>query len=811
MKTDGYITDTAGSNGTYWAYSNLRNGAGAGADPAQPAWARVERADGPIPGTKVDSDGLVSAGPTISFTTAAALVDTVGPVGPEEASPDNIWIQWAGVSPQSLREVLMVWSQNIVLMDPKKIKKTGGPGEIEAIRTEGRLMVIAMTAPIAITGSQEFTFTVDAGAVGFYAPAPSTTGEEGEPTEEELEEERCDQEPALTEGSGSLPPLPAPSSCANFKDYTEGGGAGGSGGPSVTDPLLFCNQCNNGASAPVVPPVVPPALPPAYLDPLPAIAFAVCRGYLNVPVRCTHPFILAELRTGGGDCGSQEDCPVWLICYRLTGSSVPLQTFGLDKLVDIDVCNIPTDEIFGTLAEDAACGTQPFVEVAFLAGPQPNPLPQGYWTDGLPGYAGQSIQFFYKLWTACGNDCVSRVVADQSQRWVTEDIIKPRLRTIPVHNFELSGISTVQVPVNFVLTPRAIPNNPALDFFVTNINTNTVEIPVLQGLTTTEMTIVTSCKTSPGIALFKATDLAGMPNLVNSITSGGEFIPSAAYGASVTAMASVGKILLDFSGEFIDVCVGGIITPKFVITAITTATPTPIVFLPPVSVTPVFVLTGVNYFTDPNTAIGFLGPDWPGLTVDIVTGCDGVLKTVPFATGISTVTAAAPLTVSSVFGALYGGSTIVTIAVPGGGIVDVPVFDPLGPLKILVSDPLGTLRLLGRPTDTLEAKFVPTLTPGLCRSIPPITCTNHQITLPYETLSDLVVLSPNMTMRPPSTTAEECPCYQCPPFSGNPADAPFDFPSGTEPGPTDGGTSIQPCTISVKRLQRDWCLKCGTV
>jgi len=689
MKTDGYITDAPGSS--YWAYGNTRDGAGAGASPTGDAWARCERAGGPIAGTLVDAGGNVStSGPTVAFTSATALVNSVGGPGGSVADPNNIWIQWAGVSPQSLREVLIVWSQNIVLMDVGKIRKTGGPGEIEAIRIEGRLMVIAMTAPIAITGSQQFVFTMDAGAVGFYGSKPAG--------------DYCIQPPINTGGSGELEPLPDPSVCSSFRDYNEGGGSGGSGGTPVTEPLLFCNQCAAGD-------------PPEPVQPTntSTTAFAVCRGFASVPVRCTHPFVLVELKVcGGGDC--EAKCPVWLVCYHLTGTSIPVQVFGLDTLRDIDPCNINSSEIYGTTTEDAQCGDQPHVHIAVLSGPTVSV--SGYWSDTLPGYAGQSVNFQYKCYSACGNTCVSKVTPDQAQQWVTEDLIKPTMRTIPVLAFSGQGL-------------KSIPHT-----WLQDTSTHTIR-EILFSNAGNFVTDVTPSNTPACNVILSHT-----PDPLNFLTG------------------SVGGGLVVHVGTLpIDICVGGSVVTVNVVTSVTTV---------PVTVTP--------------------------RAYDILT-----YEFCPI--GVMT-TLSAPI------------APAITFIATGDNTFAVPLPHP-DPIFLLVPDtslepPLKFLTFTSNQSDGIKLMQKPLILQGTRRQeVPPGACAGPPgcLTFHFDAEKDdsdiegqgVLMLSPKMVDKTPGNEAK-CPCYTC-------DKEVVDFPSGTE---VWGGGDHNPCTVSVKRLQRDWCVKCGT-
>src|SRR5262245_4695115 len=105
-KTDGYITDTQDGD---WRYSNTGQGTrGDVTDAEGAAYARFERQDGAIAGTTVDALGVISAGPVIDFKTLDSLLAGA------PSAPGAPFVVWAGISPMSLSEVLVVWNQPVV-------------------------------------------------------------------------------------------------------------------------------------------------------------------------------------------------------------------------------------------------------------------------------------------------------------------------------------------------------------------------------------------------------------------------------------------------------------------------------------------------------------------------------------------------------------------------------------------------------------------------------------------------------------------------------------------------------------------------
>lgn len=404
MKTDGFICTSPAEN---WEYQNTGSaGARAQMSPTASAYVRVERC-GAIAGTQVDENGAVSDGPVVQFTDPNGLL-----AGAAAAAGQRPWIVWAGVSPLSLTEVLIVWNAPIVLLSKAKI----GGGQVTTV--VGRLMVVQLSQPVAIHGGEVHDLEIAGGAVGVYS--------DGGPV--------C---PALVNppggggGGGQLSDLCAlPEECGCGDVYPQDAPDDGQGQGGQAMPPLWSTMCNPDAQCGEVEDQRAQFIP---------------NNGMRVPVRCCHPFVLVQAFNCGpsGECACEE-AQVWQASMTLYGTTLPLDLFGLDKLVDIDPCCI-SDRwpngypavLLGDIQCVPECKVQYSVEIVAAGGPQV--IVQGYWMPLINGYAGQSV-----LWKPpCGKycedeelNCVPLIASDEVDCFVDEDIIKPIERTSPVSFFE---------------------------------------------------------------------------------------------------------------------------------------------------------------------------------------------------------------------------------------------------------------------------------------------------------------------------------------------------------------------------------------
>lgn len=544
-KTDGYITDDPDGD---WRFSNTGGeGRGDVTNAFGDAYARIEReTDGAIAGTLVDGNGAVKAGAKVLFNQVDGLLsanppENVALVNDFDEARKKLYIKWAGVSPMSLREVLIVWSTNIALLNKNKIKLVGGPlddegnpsSSIESISVSGRLMVVAMNEPIAIDGEEKWTFSIDAGAVAYYSvlqdagPAPdpidqeaeeAAEGEEEEP-EEGAEEEEGDGGAEDEAVGGELadlgdPQEPCPCTEVQVGDATQDPERGQN--TRVKDPLVFCKLCDD--------------------DDIEVESGAVAvtnRTFPLVPVRCTHPFMLVQLKI----CGCEPDCcdggdntfveaedltnaPVWLASYQLYGSTLPLEVFTLDQLRDIDPCDMRTT-LRGVLNSDVDCPTGggcPPVTVDIVTNAGPSVSITGVWRSKLAGYAGQAAEVNYLCKNVCPPDepdCVNpcdsslkiQVDSEDHQCWVEEEILKPQERTIPVTHFDsmimvCTNITVPQITTEmFTVVTECLTKEvelltdiqAAVINLPTAINNTTITVPV--GIGTQTLDLVTNVDT----------------------------------------------------------------------------------------------------------------------------------------------------------------------------------------------------------------------------------------------------------------------------------------------------------------------------
>jgi hypothetical protein len=103
-------------------------------------------------------DCLVTDVPEIAFTPnkpASQLSDLA----------QELIIGYAGVGPQNLSTVNVVWNQPIVLLDPNKVTVNGAVADCSVL---GRVMTITLPTPVAIDGSTTLPVKIEKDAVGAY-------------------------------------------------------------------------------------------------------------------------------------------------------------------------------------------------------------------------------------------------------------------------------------------------------------------------------------------------------------------------------------------------------------------------------------------------------------------------------------------------------------------------------------------------------------------------------------------------------------------------------------------------------------------
>jgi hypothetical protein len=406
MKTDGFICDS--SDDEAWAFQNTGDaGPRPQLSPYASAYVRVERC-GAIAGTKVSESGKVSNGPVVSFTDPNGLL-----AGAAAAAGFRPWIVWAGVSPLSLSEILIVWNKPIALLSRAKIVGA------KVTTVVGRLMIVQMEKPVAIHGGKVFNLEIQAGALGVYDDGgPPCPAKAPQPDEQ-------------GGGGGQLGELCAlPDDCGCGDVYPQGQADGGTGGGAGRLSPLWSTMCNPDAQCGEV---------------QDRTAQFVTNNGMRVPVRCCHPFVLIQAYNCGesGDCACQP-AQVWQASMSIYGTTLPLDLLGLDNLLDIEPCCIAERWSNGypaVLLNDMQCSpdckTQFSVEIVAAGGPPV--VVTGYWTPKINGYAGQSVLWRPPCNRYCDDpnlNCVPLIMSDEVDCYVAEDIIKPIERTSPVSFFE---------------------------------------------------------------------------------------------------------------------------------------------------------------------------------------------------------------------------------------------------------------------------------------------------------------------------------------------------------------------------------------
>ena len=748
MLTDGYVQ---GNTNDAWQYTNVRDRAGPNPSATDDAYLRVERLGGPIAGTKVDANGSVSAGPEVSFMTPGELLGTVSGDAPPsvstlEEAQQSLYIKWAGIHPGSLREVLIVWSQDIVLLNRTKITRTGGAGgAIEGVGVEGRLMTIALSAPVSINGEEQAVFSFGPGSVGSYLRFNGTCPTVAEQTAQ-----------TTSGGGGSLPAPGAPDidcDCGEPETGASGGGGGGGGGAAVLDGLLYCDSsCYNVTEAEGGTAGAGAATPPAEGE-----GFVINKGFNSVPVRCTYPFVLQPIFVKcNGNC---EPAPVWLVCYKLFGGTSAMRTVPLAKLMDPvhDLCNWERGDVYGVMTEDAACGEEVRAEVIGITGDVVRI--QGIWRGSLPGYRGQTVEIMYKANSACGQQCVNTISTQDSECWVSEDIAKPMRRTIPVTPLKTVAVTEITISVQTRLATHTLT-------LLTPLDPDT--ITTIQANELTTLTLITAIPADAKwiTNIDDPLSITGVSNVLD--------IPNALRG-------DINNVVTGCAGINIQVCDGdGNLQTIFVVTSCLTAV--------------------VNQFAA-NT--------FDEQVVDVYTKIDTIAVETEIVENVMKDVVLADYDIDK----YEEDVTTITAIDPE---------DPIPKFTVMAIDPDGEFKFLRLTTcdaDGCEAgdvKFLskpPIATGTVMYRFESVGCGPKYFCIPGgveapESQDDsvdpdqkIILFSPMWTETP--MDGEICPCYAtC-------DELPCDAPRATEfvedpffPGP------VAPCTVSVKRLQRNWCKEC---
>lgn len=383
-KTDGYITDSQGGD---WKTSNT-GGSGRGDVTDVEGNAYIRTSDGPQPGVKVLVDGSVSSGPSIDFADANGLLSGAG-----AADGERPFIVWAGVSPMSLSEGLIVWNQPIVLLDKSKIS-------FDTVTVVGRLMVVKFSGPVSIDGSDSEQCTIQAGAVGYY---------------KDSQENQC--------------PAPAGGDAQANPGQGEQGNTPADQPAAQPDQSIFCDMCNPDAQC-------------GNFEGSKA-GFVVNNDLGPFDLKCTHTFSLTPCKT----CGGQADAKVWMVAMDIFASTMPLEVYSIDALIEYDTDAVGSysyeDATFpAVLAQDTDCcpDSPPSALIIGTAGPPVEVSAE--WNGDMPGFEGQPCKYIVN---PCGTYCsapADELQPDDVDCIVGEDIIKPVQRSCPVSFFEPWVVTT---------------------------------------------------------------------------------------------------------------------------------------------------------------------------------------------------------------------------------------------------------------------------------------------------------------------------------------------------------------------------------
>jgi hypothetical protein len=543
---------------------------------------------------------------------------------------------------------------------------------------------------------------------------------------------------------------------------------------------------------------------------------------------------------------------------QLFGSTEPMEIFPLDKLKDIDPCDI-NNEVQAYIGDtDAECCQDVQVQILGIYG---EPVEEyGVWApeNTLPAYAGQAVTYTFKCETVCGVKCQSKVVGDPAQCYVDEDIIKPIPRTIPVEFFEPKKFKVTEIPV---LTSELI-NLPTS----TQISLPTsTQIDIVTSLSSTVIDIVTNVEVLPALPIVTQVDIAYKYLIDGNIANVGQSIPivtsvesnktdisrlvnngtitmplmqtfDLVYGNSLTLSTTPLAAILYPSFANLNVCdLSGNSTLISVITAISAVvTPAQLIYGSSLG-----MATALNVAKSTNTTtfIDWTSPD----TISVVTQVtqhttNAISQTVlndSHSTAINVVTNAQKLEDLPV--------------VTGGGTLEdkyIAYFDPANPnepyvskpgaqdryisfndpgaqkAEALVTDPNGDTEIpVHVPPDKqnckVKWKFLlrddQIVTANGARWIFDCCSRQKRQPSPYERdiekwdCSDFVLTRAYYTFKQ-SGTELICPCWSGDAYDG--AKDSGDLACGAVPEPYQPIMGPNPCTIRIRRVRRDYCTHC---
>lgn len=493
-QTDGYIT-TDNAPGGAWSTTSV--GQGRSEIPGLTetgVYVRLAHPDGPIPGTKCTVEGVVEEGATISFTSPGDLLSGAAP----DHNADRPYVVWAGVSPMSLGEILVVWNTNVVLLNKSKVQG----GTVTAL--VGRLMVLtADGGNFSVTGLEQRPVTISPGAVGFYKDADPPKCEEDEAGDVEgfsgdnYEVDELDD--VYTQSGGGYETLADPDdpepcsedSCADIVFEFDGdGGDPGNPGDDI-EAKIFSTLCNPSAQCG---------------DFAGSSARFIVNNALSFPVRCVYPFYLELTHSGFGDCPCEDDnegkecgpeeAEAWMVAMEIYGGTQPAAIFPLTDLQSINPCAVGDRYPNGypaTMNTGSACNVcSASVTIRGAFGPPVSKI--GKFTGTRRAFAGQTAAWSPVCFQDAICGCTAIITLDQADTFAYEDVIKPVERTVPVSFFDTFEMTTTEVEAYTTTTTQLdVVTKCVTDVFdiVTDCKKDTFDL--LTDFTSDNLEVVTNC------------------------------------------------------------------------------------------------------------------------------------------------------------------------------------------------------------------------------------------------------------------------------------------------------------------------------
>lgn len=801
--TDGFVTDKTADD---WKFINsgsaldAKNGLtfttamGGSVNPLGDAYVRV--AGDWTPGKASTWDGNCTAGDTVDFSSPQTLLSQIAATPLTDTNPDaavqTLFVAWAGVHPDNLNVVYVVWSQEVRLLRPDAMLDYG----VINVAVVGRLMTLTLAQPLAIDGSTTLTLTIPVATVGFPYKTTST-----------LIPNLNKQVGQVVLGNLLVDGLEMTQYLTSYESK------------SVTETAVAANPEKRSASTGFSPtPTLGEAAQASIGELVPRLAFIANHPQKLCAISVVRPYSLVPVYT---NCGQAK---VWQVSYDIHGTVLPQRCFNTQNLLAIDT-DAFSPTLFGSIKEAPVGCYDPVVEVQTPYGPtleitcckgemdvetdeyQPGQVVQldicGYCCDGSSGNPGKPA-----------------IIQEKEVYHVWDEVAKFRPRVLPVTKLtEVTFIATnVVVPVTSVtgVAVTAVTNTYALtdvglSYAVTAITTQTGSF--LTAITKTSQQLSTTSIKTITDPVSKTVDCTPLPGNV-------AIMPNPSFGKYDTTTiqpvtTTTTSIAVNCTGhpaslEYCDS--GGTPVPISVVTAITCDN----IVVPKADLSAAItvlknsVVAGTDFITSVT----------PYTNVSLVTGVDCTVDVpevgpnVTVATGQLEACALGPCLLSDV--TPYSGNAIThvndlgdtfvdvwygnyfdlptgttNVVVPiGAATVSVIKEDAAGNIKLLSINDDGDISIILKPTDLVDAARDLYSQDG-CNFVP----AGSTVTPDVEGDWTVHLGRPVYTYKEPNNYT--CPCYI------------GDETSNPEPNIELGANgSLEACSVRIQRLKRKFCRTC---